>query len=72
MRLALNSISEEWQVFVQSILGREKLSDWEGMWDALQQEEMRQDLVKCKLDYNNNSGMKLKEEEENVALALKG
>ena len=32
VRLALSSVLEEWQVFVQSILGRERLSDWEGMW----------------------------------------
>lgn len=38
VRLALNFVSEEYQVFVKSILGREKLSDWEGMWAALQQE----------------------------------
>lgn len=36
VRLALKSISEEWKVFVPSILGREKLSDWERMWAALQ------------------------------------
>lgn len=62
-RLALNSISEEWQVFFQSILGREILPAWEGMCAALQQEEMRRDLVKCKLDGNKNSGTKPKEEE---------
>ena len=27
VRLALNSVSEEWQVSVQSIMGRENLSD---------------------------------------------
>ena len=72
VRMALNSISGEWQVFVQSILGREKLSNWEGMWAALQQEEMRQDLVKCKLDSSSSSGTKPKEEEENATLASKG
>ena len=73
VRLVLNSVSEEWQVFVESILGREKLPDWEGMWAALQQEEMRRDLVKCKLDSSSNDrGMKLKEEEENATLASKG
>lgn len=36
LRLALNSISKEWKAFLQSILGREKLSNWEGMWAALQ------------------------------------
>lgn len=70
--LTLNFVSEEWKVFVQSILGRERLPDWEGMWAALQWEEMMRDLVKCKLDSNNNNGTKPKEEEENVYLASKG
>lgn len=35
VKLTLNSVSEEWQVFVQSILGIERLPDWEGMWVAL-------------------------------------
>jgi len=72
VRMALNSVLEEWQVFVQSILSRERLPNWEGMWVALQQQEMRRDLVKCKLDGNNNSGTKPKEEEENASLASKG
>lgn len=46
VRLALYLVLEDWQVFVQSILGREKFPDWEGMQAALQQEEMRRDLVK--------------------------
>lgn len=35
VRLALNSVSEEWQVFVQSILGRATLPNWDEMWAAL-------------------------------------
>ena len=46
--------------------------DWEGMWVALKQEELRRDLVKCKLDGSNSSGSKPKEEEENAALGSKG
>ena len=73
VRLALNSFSEEWQVFVQSILGREILPDWEGMWVALRQEVMKRDLVKCKLDSSSSSsGTKPKEEDENEAPASKG
>ena len=73
VKLALNLVSEAWQVFVQSILGRERFLDWEGMWASLQQKEMRRDLVKCKLDNSNNSsGTKPKEEDENAALASKG
>lgn len=45
---------------------------WESVWASLQQEEMRRDLLKCQLEGNNNSGKNPKEEEDNVALALKG
>ena len=73
VRLALNSISEEWQVFVQSILGRAILPYWDGMWVDLKQEELRRDLVKFKLDgSSSSSGSEPKEEEDNAALASKG
>ena len=36
MRLALKVVSEEWQVFVQSIVGRATLPGWEEMWASLQ------------------------------------
>jgi len=39
VRLALHSVSDEWQVFIQSTLGRETLSNWDEMWAALKQEE---------------------------------
>jgi len=42
------------------------------MWAALKQEELRRDLVKCKLDESSNSGSKPKEKEENAPLASKG
>ena len=32
VRTALNAVSEEWETFVQSILGRTTLSRWEEMW----------------------------------------
>ena len=41
VRLALNSVSEEWEVFVQSILDRDTLPKWDRMWVNLQQEELR-------------------------------
>lgn len=72
VRLVLNSVSDEWQVFVQSILGRATLSNWDEMWAALKQEELRRDLVKCKLDRSSNSESKPKEEEDNAVLASKG
>ena len=72
VRLALNFVSEELQVFVQSILGRATLLKWDEMWSTLKQEKLRRDLVKCKLDGSRGSGLKPKEEDENVALASKG
>ena len=72
VRTALNVVSDEWQVFVQSILGRERLPSWEEMWASLQHEVLRRDLVKVNLNGNSGSGKKAKEEEENVALASKG
>ena len=41
VRMALNVVSEEWETFVQSILGRATLPSWEDMWAILRQEEIR-------------------------------
>ena len=41
VRTDLNAVSEDWEVFVQSILGRSALPDSEEMWVALRQEEIR-------------------------------
>ena len=43
VRLALNFISNEWQVFVHSILPRAALSNWNEMWATLKQEELSRD-----------------------------
>ena len=72
VRTALNGVLDEWQVFVQSILGKERLPSWEEMWATLQQEELRRDLVKVNINSNSGCGTKTKEEEENAALASKG
>ena len=45
---------------------------WVEMWVVLQQEELRKDLVKCKLDGGSGSGSKVKQEEEDARLASKG
>jgi len=71
-RLAFNFVSDEWQIFVQSIMGRAALLNWDEMWAAVKQEELRRDLVKVKLDESNSSGLMPKEEEENATLASKG
>ena len=72
VRMTLNGILDEWQVFVQSITGKERLPSWEEMWATLQQEELRRALVKVNFNGSSGSGMKTKEEEENIALASKG
>jgi len=70
VRIALDGVFDEWQVFVQSILGGEKLPSWEEMWVALQQE--LRDLVKVNLNGSSGSGTKMKAEEENAALVSEG
>ena len=72
VRTTLSGVSDEWQVFIQSILGRERLPSWEEMWEALQQEELRRDLVKVNLNGNNESSTKTKEEEEMSDAAAQG
>jgi len=72
VRLALNSVSEKWQVFVQSILGRDKLPEWDKMWVDFQQEELRRALLKISINGSSSNGPKVVKEEENVALASKG
>ena len=62
VRIALNGVSDEWKVFIESILGREKLHSWEEMWVALQHEELRRDRVKVKFNDNSGSDTKTKEE----------
>lgn len=54
VKLALNFVSDEWQVFVQSILRRATLPNWYEMWATLKQGELRRDLVKCKPDESSN------------------
>ena len=42
------------------------------MWVDLQQEKLRQDLLKSSISSNNSRRQKMVKEEENVALASKG
>ena len=41
VKTALNVVSEEWETFVQSILGRVNLPAWEEMWATPCQEEIK-------------------------------
>ena len=68
VRTALNAIIDDWETFVQSILGRAQLPNWEDMWATLRQEEIR----KMSNMGSSNEGAKIKEEEEDATLASKG
>ena len=35
VRTALNAVTDEWETFVQSILGRADLLDWNSLWSIL-------------------------------------
>ena len=41
VRIALNAFTDEWKTFVQNILGRADLPDWDSLWEILRQEELR-------------------------------
>ena len=68
VRTALNAVSEDWEVFVQSILGKATLPDWEEMSGALRQEEIRR-VTKMG---SSSKGIRIKEEEVDAALASEG
>ena len=68
VRTALNAITDEWETFVQSILGRADLPDWDNFWSILRQEEL------CRFTKRQHSpGLSKvkKEDEEHAALASK-
>ena len=69
VRTEVNVISKNWEVFVQSILDRMSLLEWEELWVALRQEEIKR-VTKAG---NSGKGVKIKkEEEEDAALASAG
>jgi len=69
VRTAMNAVSEDWETFVQSILGRATLPSWEEMWAALRREEIRR-LNKAG---SCGKGVRIKKEEkEDAALASAG
>ena len=67
VRTALNTVSEEWETFVQSILGRANLPNWEKLWVALRQKEIRQ----RRKTGSSSKGVQIKMEED-TALAFAG
>ena len=68
VRTTQNDVSEDWEVFVQSILGRGTLLPWDEMWVALRQEEIRRQSKTG----SSSKGIKVQQEEEDVALAFEG
>ena len=66
-RTALNAVTDDWETFVQSILGRQDLPSYDIMWAILRQEEI------CRMTKSQTSigSSKVKEEEEDAALASK-
>ena len=38
-RIALNGFSKPWDTFVKGVVAREKLPDWQRLWDDFVQEE---------------------------------
>ena len=68
VRTTPNAVTDEWETFVQSILGRANLSDWDNLWTVLRQEELSKFTKK---QYNFGLGKVKKEDEEDAALASK-
>ena len=68
VKTALNVVSEDWEVFVQSILGRGTLPPWDKMWASLRLEEIKR---QSKMG-SSSKGIKFKKEEEDVALTYEG
>ena len=68
VRTTLNVVTEEWETFVQSILGRADLPVWDSLWSILRQEELRRFTKK---QHNPALSKVKKEEEEHAALASK-
>ena len=62
VRTVLHGFSKSWEVFVEGIVAREHLPDWNRLWSDCVQNEI------CR----SHSGIVKQEEEENVALAAKG
>ena len=65
---AVNAVTEEWETFVQSVLGKADLPDWDNLWAILRQEELHRFTKK---QYSTGSSKVKKEDEDDVALASK-
>ena len=68
VKTAINAVTNEWETFVQSILGRADLLDWDNLWSILRQEEL---CRLTKMQHNSALSKVKKEDEEDAALASK-
>ena len=62
VRTTLHGFPKSWEVFVEGIVARENLPNWNRLWSDCVQNEI----------HRSHSGTVKQEEEENVALAAKG
>ena len=65
VRTTLNGVTKPWVVFVELVVAHEHMPSWDHLWDDFIQEETRRGYVQ---DNTSHS----KEDEENVALSVKG
>jgi hypothetical protein len=63
VRIALNGFTKQWEMFVRGVVAREKLPDWERLWDDFTQKDLQVDATQAS---QPNS-----EEEENVVIHAK-
>ena len=68
VRTALNAVTDEWETFVQSILGKADIPDWDSLWSILRKQELRRFTKK---QHSPALSKVKKEEEEDAALASK-
>jgi hypothetical protein len=63
VRTALNGFTKQWDVLVRGVVAREKLPDWERLWDDFTHEELRVGT--------SQASQSKSEDEENLALVGK-
>ena len=63
---ALNAVTDQWETFVQSILGRADLPDWDSLWSILREKELHRFT---KNQHNPGLSKVKKEDEKDAALA---
>ena len=63
VRIALNGLPKTWENFLDGIVARENLPDWQRLWDDFIQNEIRK---------NHLGATKQVEEDDNVALLARG